>query len=92
MKRAACSMILFSMSFLLAPPIVQAAAGQSGEELFKKHCLLCHHQAAKLQPDIVFMRMRTPVPPMPRFGDEKLSAEDAKKIETYVRRQVEGKN
>ncbi len=94
MKPIYCGILLIAVLLFHFLPSTHpaAAAEQSGEALYKKHCLLCHPQAGRLRAEIVIQRMRTPVPPMPRFDETKVSDASAAKIEQYVRLRQSARN
>ena len=63
-----------------------ATSYQVGEALYKKHCLACHPDAEQLKStkNIIGI-MRTQIASMPAFDENKISNDDAKKIEDYIR-------
>ena len=62
-----------------------AASSQVGESLYKKHCLACHPDAEKLSSTKNIIRiMRSQIASMPQFDENKISNDNAKKIEDYI--------
>jgi len=63
-----------------------ATSYQAGEALYKKHCLACHPDADQLKStkNIIGI-MRTQIASMPAFDENKISNDNAKKIEDYIR-------
>ncbi len=88
MKKSMLSLIfaiLLMGSWVKAAGAVEAPSGDSGELLFKKHCTGCHHGVDKLKRinDIVYT-MRNPPAAMPKFDEEKISAQSAEEIARYI--------
>ncbi|HXY55838.1 MAG TPA: c-type cytochrome [Nitrospirota bacterium] len=61
------------------------ASSHVGEALYNKHCLACHPDAEKLSStkNIVWI-MRSQIASMPQFDENKISDDNAKKIEDYI--------
>lgn len=58
---------------------------QVGEALFNKHCLACHPEVDKLKSiKNIIEKMRRPMSSMPEFGENKISNDNAKKIDDYI--------
>ena len=56
-----------------------------GEALYNKHCLACHPDADKLSSTKNIIRiMRSQIASMPQFDENKISNDNAKKIEDYI--------
>lgn len=64
-----------------------ALSQNDGDALYRKHCILCHPDAAKLRSskDIISLMRNPPIPEMPAFGEEKLSDGNAKAIADFIR-------
>jgi len=62
-----------------------AAGNQLGEALYKKHCIACHPDADRLRSTKnIIVKMRKPLSSMPAFEENKISIDNAKKIEDYI--------
>jgi len=58
---------------------------ETGEELYSKHCSACHPDAEKLRSSKNIIRdIRRPIASMPAFDENKISNENAKKIDDYI--------
>jgi len=81
--------VIALISFASSNSMGEAASHQVGETLYKKHCVACHPDADKLRSakDIVRI-MRRQMASMPEFGEDKISNDDAKKIEAYIHQDV----
>ncbi len=68
----------------------EPSGSRNGESLFKKHCAGCHHDIDKLKrvQDVVYT-MRNPPAVMPKFDEEKISAQGAAAIARYIHNEPE---
>jgi mono/diheme cytochrome c family protein len=67
-----------------------AASKQDGESLFKKHCLACHPDADKLKSTKnIIRKIRNPGSSMPEFDENKVSNENARKIDDYIHQEFD---
>ena len=72
------------------PRVVEQAATQSkmGEELFNKHCIMCHRQGRKIEnvhePEDITKVMRNPKGSMPEFDEEKIPDQAADEIAKFI--------
>ena len=73
------------------PVAAQGTEENNGEKLFNQHCIMCHHEDnhiknnknIKNEEDIV-TAMRSPKSGMPKFDENEIREEDAKKIAKYI--------
>jgi len=84
------SSVIALISFASNNSMGESASNQVGETLYKKHCIACHPAADKLRStkDII-KTMRRQMASMPEFSEDKISNDDAKKIESYIHQDVE---
>lgn len=62
-----------------------SAKQESGEALFRKHCVACHPDISKLKGvKSIIDRMRNPLTFKPKFDETTISNEEAKEIENYI--------
>lgn len=66
-----------------------ATGNQVGEALFNKHCIACHPDARKLKSKNIIGKMRNPMSSMPEFDENKISNDNAKKIDDYIHQDFE---
>jgi mono/diheme cytochrome c family protein len=67
-----------------------ATSKQGGESLFNKHCSACHPDADKLKSTKnIIGKMRNPMSSMPEFDENKISNENAKKIDDYIHQEFD---
>ena len=72
------------------PRVAEQAATQAemGEELFNKHCIMCHRQGSKIEnirePADITKVMRNPKGNMPAFDEEKIPDQEADKIAAFI--------
>jgi mono/diheme cytochrome c family protein len=86
---------LLLLVITLSPLVSNKATGgatikQDGEYLFKKHCLACHPDVDKLKSTKnIIGKMRNPVSSMPEFDENKISNENARKIDDYIHQEFD---
>jgi len=62
-----------------------ARSHETGEALYNKHCSACHPNAEKLKSaKNIVKKIRRPIASMPAFDENKISNENAKKIDDYI--------
>lgn len=72
------------------PRSVGPAATQEniGEELFNKHCVMCHREGSKFEnirePADIAKVMRNPKGSMPEFDEEKITDQEADTIAKFI--------
>ncbi len=68
--------------------VVQPTQEDTGQNLFNKHCVMCHPDAERMRvvktPDDIVNIMRNPKMGMPQFDKKEISDEDAKVIAKYI--------
>jgi len=81
------SFILVVCMVLIAAISSDADELKTGESLYRKNCFACHPNAKKITGHKSILKtMRNPPPYMPVFSEDRLSDDDAGKIEDYVLR------
>ena len=73
----------------LSGAVEQAAEqGKIGEELFNKHCIMCHREGKKFEnirePADITKAMRNPKGNMPEFDEEKIPDQGAEEIAKFI--------
>ena len=72
------------------PRAVEHVATQAkmGEELFNRHCIMCHRQGSKIEnirePADITKVMRNPKGSMPAFDEEKITDQEADEIAEFI--------
>lgn len=95
MKKLMLMLMLLLLVIALSPLVSNKATDgatikQDGEYLFKKHCLACHPDVDKLKSTKnIIGKMRNPVSSMPEFDENKISNENARKIDDYIHQEFD---
>jgi mono/diheme cytochrome c family protein len=72
------------------PRSAEQAATQekTGEELFNKHCIMCHREGSKIknirEPADIAKVMRNPKGRMPEFNEAKIPDQEADEIAQFI--------
>lgn len=68
--------------------VVQSTQDNIGENLFNKHCVMCHPDDSKMKdikkPKDIIKTMRNPKPGMPKFNEEEIPNDVAETIAKYI--------
>jgi mono/diheme cytochrome c family protein len=73
------------------PVAAQGTEENNGEKLFHQHCIMCHHEGSHIKDnknirneDDIVTAMRKPKSAMPKFDENEIREDDAKKIAKYI--------
>ena len=91
MKKLMLLLFVISLFPLVSNKATGAATSKKGgESLFNRHCSACHSDAGRLKSKKnIIGKMRNPMSSMPQFDENKISNENAKKIDDYIHQEFD---